>query len=439
MTDLQIVIVHDNNPADTAWSKRLQSALDRDFGKRPLLDENKPTVRRVAGYQKLPAPKTLGALSLVLLVLPAEGCEFTDDHRKRIEEFCKSPTVGGDRIIPVPSERSHKGRPPAPLDTIVAADFVDPANAAAVAVFATGVLNKLCLRVPSEHRSVFVSYRQKHGQFWSEKIAAGLVQRGYKVWRDFNRDSDDQKLIRAGSKAQETIHKAIREHAFVLVIDTPGAHLSTWVDEEVQSAIKYARPVLPVVIESPEGGDSGEIPVPPKKGGRFRALSDEQVEVRITNADQIAAGGGLSALDAAFFNRLETAMADRLLGLLRTQRRLIQAAREQLTGSRFDWSPVVEEQLLFNAVYRCDSNDFPRLALRFLVQCVPYGTVMDSTITNLAAQWAKQKLPHQYCLIVHQTGISPAEKGRLLEHSGGHVIVMQPDELPRIQRIFSIA
>jgi len=147
MTDLQISIVHDDNPADADWSARLRSALEHDFENRPLLEEDKPTVRRVAGFQKLPLPAALGALSPVFLVLPAAGRGFTAGERRRIEKFLKSSAPGDDRIIPVPSERSHKGRPPAPLDTIVAADFVDPANAAAVEVFATGVLNKLCLRI----------------------------------------------------------------------------------------------------------------------------------------------------------------------------------------------------------------------------------------------------------------------------------------------------
>ena len=437
MTDLQIFIVHENNPADAAWSAQLQSALEHDFRNRPLLEE-KPTVRLVAGFEALPLPETLGALSPVLLVLPDAGRGFTVDEQSRLIEFRQSLAPGDDRIIPVPIEQSRAGKPPMPLDDIVAADQVDPANPAAVEVFATGVLNKLCLRVTGQQRSVFISYRTKHGQPWAEKITAGLANRGYQIWRDENQDRDQQKLIQAGSVAQETIQKAIRDHGFVLVIDTLGAHLSKWVDEEIQCAIKYSLPILPVVIDDDTGGSPSEIPVPPKKGGRFRALIDEQVEVRINLTAQHVSASRFDALDAAFFNQLEAAMSDRLLELLRTRRRLIHGAREQLKSLCFRWAPVIEEQLLFGAVYDCDHDETPGLSLRFLVQCVPYGTVMDATIANLASICDHQQLPQQYCLIVHQTGISPAEKRRLLRLSGGHVMVLQPDELSRIPDIISL-
>ncbi len=437
MSDLQVVIVHDNEPGDAYWSAQLAGALAHDFSNRPLLEEQ-PTIRLVAGSAAMPLPDELGALAPVLVVLPTKARGFTTAERDRIMTFRESQTPGDDRIIPVPNEQSRTGQPPEPLGDVVAQGVIDPQDAADVAVFATAVLNKLCLRVAGQKRSVFVSYRTLHGRPWAERVAAGLESRGYKVWRDENPDRDGQKLIQPGSVAQQTIEQAIREHGFVLVVDALGAHLSKWVDEEIQCALKYSLPILPLVIEDDIGAAPSDIPKPPKKGGRFRALSDEQVEVRITDTDQQAVTDRYNALDAAVFDKLERAMSDRLLELLRTRRRLIHAAREQLTSFQFRWSPVVEEQLLFGAVRDCDSDATPGLALRFLVQCVPYGSLMDATIANLASLFAHQQAPHQYCLLVHQTGVSPSEKRRLLRQSGGHVLVMQPDELPHIPAALSI-
>jgi hypothetical protein len=49
---------------------------------------------------------------------------------------------------------------------------------------------------------VFVSYKVSDGKPWAERIADGLVARGYEVWRDELLDRDGQALISPGSTAQ---------------------------------------------------------------------------------------------------------------------------------------------------------------------------------------------------------------------------------------------
>ena len=164
-----------------------------------------------------------------------------------------------------------RDRPPVPLQDIKSF----PLHRDGIQKLATLLLNLVCLRLAGDNRKLFISYKLSDGTPWASGIADGLRQHGYTVWRDDDPDRDGLSMITPGTLAQQTIEDAIRQHGFVLVIDTMEAPLSAWVHVEIETAIRYMIPVMPVVIEDPIGGKNPKLQrVPRLGGGRFESLRE---------------------------------------------------------------------------------------------------------------------------------------------------------------------
>jgi len=159
-------------------------------------------------------------------------------------------------------------------------------------------------------------------------LATALKGRGYEVWRDELKDRDGQPFIGPGSEAQETIQKAILDHGFVLVIDSPEASQSRWVHAEIDTAYAHMLPMLPVVIEdAAQTVGQANIPI----GGRFQVLREMQRQVRVTVAHQT--GKTIQqVMNAAWLDGLEKAMSEVLLGHLRSRLILTREAEHRFKG-----------------------------------------------------------------------------------------------------------
>lgn len=77
---------------------------------------------------------------------------------------------------------------------------------------------------------VFISYRRSDGTAVAQALSDYLTARGYLVFLD-TRDVD------AGEVVQRRIHEEIQAHDLVLLINSPDAYTSSWVEEEIQAAL----------------------------------------------------------------------------------------------------------------------------------------------------------------------------------------------------------
>lgn len=436
MTDIKVYVLFDQ--ADNSIVIRLKDSLEKEFGSRlPVSD--RPEIDLREGLTNLPNLCDMSDLSQVLVILP--GRSFTVEEQTKIKAFRQSFPNRDVRLVPV-AIGPGRNVPPPPLDDLVSFKDLDLGDQDQIQHLATLTLNLLCLRVASAHRSVFISYRLKDGQHWATKISEGLEARGYQIWLDENLDRDGQSLVTVGSPAQQTIEQAILQHGFVLVIDTSQAPFSHWVHEEVNMSIQHMLPMLPVVVEDPVGGDP-KIEQVPRLGGRFRALRELQHEVRLTITDLDAAfhatGDHYNAMEGTFFDRLELEMNQRLLEHLRSRRRLIREAQRRFEALRFQWEPVSDSHLLYRATSDLDGDISPSLVFRVLVQCAPYSALLDDHVGNLCAFFRQREEPHQYCVLIHQTASCPADKRRLVSMRGGHVILLQPDEIDNLPFLIQLA
>ena len=281
MADIRIVLIsNDDKPSpDADWAAqfapRLQAEID---ARKPAI---RPVVQVAAGFSKLPSIEELGPLSVVALVLPDTKRGFLQPEAEKIAAFQQSRSRGDIRLIPLARE-SGRNVPGPPLNGIVSQKIPDPIQTVDLQRLATFLLNLIGLRLGGAERKLFISYTTRDGAQGvglqaAAHLATVLKDRGYQVWRDQLTDRDGQPFIGPGTEAQETIEKAILDHGFALVIDSPAAPQSTWVHAEIDTAYAHMLPMLPVVIEDTVNtAGEGNIPI----GGRFHVLQQMQRQQR---------------------------------------------------------------------------------------------------------------------------------------------------------------
>lgn len=141
-------------------------------------------------------------------------------------------------------------------------------------------LARLLLRelgVHESQRGVFLSHRRQDGLVVADQLHDALMKAG---WTPFV----DRFGVDIGRNVQNRIDEALEESAFLLLLETPGAQESPWVEHEVLYAldhhmgvaivnIKGAKP-LPVVADLPRYSiPDGEV----SSSGTHLKLSDEAV------------------------------------------------------------------------------------------------------------------------------------------------------------------
>ena len=415
--DTTVNLVYDK--VNKSQADGIHAELDRIFSNIP---KDRPRLQHFPDLESLPNPSRIGALSLVLFIIPEPTRTLTASEQDRLASYRKMLGADEVRFVPV-----NLGNPPSTMPSQLAGVFAfrysDHPNARqAIDRLAVLVQNLLYLRVASTSRRVFLSYKISDGKDAALRLEDELTKRGYSVWRDEQLDRDGFSQITPGSSLQKQIESAIVQQGFVLVVDTHEAPKSTWVNEEISLAIRYLLPVLPVVIENPA------YPAPPRLGGRFKPLRDKQRQV--PERGNVA----LSDMDAAFFDVLEVTMSDVLLEHFRTRRMLVADASSFFEGERFTFVPVdgKDGRLLYTAEKDLDGAVTPGLKLRALCQCAPYEVLLPESVANLTADLARSSTAHQYGVLLHQTPAERYEREQLLASSSGNVMLLKPDELDQV-------
>lgn len=88
--------------------------------------------------------------------------------------------------------------------------------------------------------NIFISYSKVDSDF-AIKLADDLVLSGFSVWID--------REIQVGKSWQETIERRLKEASEVIVILSPSAMKSKWVQHEGALAYGWNKPLFPILIE----------------------------------------------------------------------------------------------------------------------------------------------------------------------------------------------
>jgi hypothetical protein len=108
------------------------------------------------------------------------------------------------------------------------------------------------LGIEDRDRRVFISHKRDDGLGAAEQLHDHLTHAGFRPFID-------RFAIRSGEGVQANIADALEDHAFLLLLETPLAHTSDWVFDEVDYALSHTMGIL--ILQWP--GDPAPVPGSP--------------------------------------------------------------------------------------------------------------------------------------------------------------------------------
>lgn len=251
------------------------------------------------------------------------------------------------------------------------------------------------LGIEDRQRKVFISHRRDDGLGAAEQLHDRLTHFGFQPFID-------RFAISGGVDVQSEIADALEDHAFLLLLETPLAHTSDWVYDEVDYALSHTMGVLIARWPGDVQGVPGSSGIPRLQISESELVTDEHNFDVFTEA-------GLDHL----VSRVEEAHA---LGLVRRRRMLVRSIEEAAHAagvascvSLQDWRLLVE-----TAEGRLVVGTTPRLP-----------TAIDLQHVDEAAAEIGAELPS---LLVHSARLLSDRLSRHLQWvSGGRRMSMIPE------------
>ena len=230
----------------------------------------------------------------------------------------------GGFVIPVALD-SAVPRPPdiiGPLKALVWDDNAKGPNGALVQ--RVRVLLGLSLR-RSEYQ-VFISYSSRDGKEVAAELYKQLAECGFHPWLDEAQDN-----LPSGSDVQDEIHKQLTHAGLVLLVDTPMAPASRYINEEVDIAIAALLPILPIVV----GRDDVS---------RFVALQGLRRRIHVDRDRH-----NMQALSQEEWATVADGIERLLTEIYRRRIRVPQETARTFRRYHYSWSPIDEPKNLFKA------------------------------------------------------------------------------------------
>jgi hypothetical protein len=168
------------------------------------------------------------------------------------------------------------------------------------------------LGIEERDRRVFISHKRDDGLGAAEQLHDHLTHAGFRPFID-------RFAIRSGEAVQDSIADALEDHAFLLLLETPLAHTSEWVFDEVDYALSHTMGIL--ILRWP--GDP--VPVPGSPGLPRLQMEEDDLFKDDHDYDVLTT----AALDAVVA-RVEASHAQ---GLVRRRRMLVRSIEEAARAS----------------------------------------------------------------------------------------------------------
>lgn len=171
------------------------------------------------------------------------------------------------------------------------------------------------LGIEERQRRVFISHRREDGLGAAEQLHDQLTHFGFQPFID-------RFAIRQGRDVQGEIANALEDHAFLLLLETPLAHTSEWVFDEVDYALSHTMGIL--IVSWPD------VPVPVPGSSRLDRLT-------LTSQDLTTDEHGYDVLTGAGLDRIVAEVeASHALGLVRRRRMLVKSVEESARAAGVD-------------------------------------------------------------------------------------------------------
>lgn len=168
------------------------------------------------------------------------------------------------------------------------------------------------LGIEDQQRRVFISHKREDGLGAAEQLHDRLAHSGFSPFID-------RFAIRAGVAVQAAIADALEDHAFLLLLETPLAHTSDWVFDEVDYALSHTMGTL--ILQWPGN--------PPPVPG-----SIEVPRLRLSSADLATDSHDYDILTEAALDTVVGAVeAAHAQGLVRRRQMLVRSIAEAALAS----------------------------------------------------------------------------------------------------------
>lgn len=219
------------------------------------------------------------------------------------EALVAEALASGCPVIPVVDDLASYGSAvPASLSGINGFEWQGTHSADALALLLLEELG-----IEDKQRRVFISHKRDDGLGAAEQLHDRLTHHGFVPFID-------RFAIRSAARVQEAIADALEDHAFLLLLETPLAHTSDWVFDEVDYALSHTMGTL--ILQWP--GDPNPVPGSKGLGRSLLAPSDLMTDAH-----------GYDILTDAALDRIvaEVEMAH-AQGLVRRRRMLVRSVEE---------------------------------------------------------------------------------------------------------------
>jgi len=168
------------------------------------------------------------------------------------------------------------------------------------------------LGIEEQQRRVFISHKRDDGLGAAEQVHDRLTHHRFLPFID-------RFAIPNGERVQEKIADALEDHAFLLLLETPDAHTSDWVFDELEYALSHGMGVLILSWPNVSTEVAGSAGIP---------------RIRLTDDDIEQDTHGFEVLNSSALDRLVgTVEATHAATLCRRRRYLITSIQEAATAA----------------------------------------------------------------------------------------------------------
>jgi hypothetical protein len=303
----QLLLIHND---ENEWADEVERAV-RSHSDATWLDQDK--VERVAD---LPQG---GAHEVVALYLATEAAR--DDPV--LVGMLESVIGRGVVVVPVVRESDRFDR--------VVPELLSPINALTWEASGADVSHYVlaALGLAESERQLFISYRRSDAALIAEALWHRLSERRFDVFLD-------RFSVPPGVDFQRQLQRELADKAFVVVIESPAAAASPWVEYEVSYALTHQIGVMALTLPT----------VPP--GGGFGAVA-EPFRIRLDQDQDLEGRGDGTALSQSGLDRIVRAieLAHEQV-LIRRRAQLIGATRVEFRLAGWEVRELPDWSLLVN-------------------------------------------------------------------------------------------
>lgn len=239
--------------------------------------------------------------------------------------------------------------PPAPISHLKSANIF---RANADRLLINRILALIGHRVRARDTSIFISYRSVDESI-AMQIENQLKELGYDTWRDEAKDEFDEfGNILFGDEVQEVIEENLKKASMLLLLESPSATESNWINKEIEIALANFVPILPVCFKREGERNRGSNFIQLRELGRYFDLA---YSTSLNKEDH-----------EGITEELEMFLSD----IYAKQHELPFLAQAIFTHAGYQWSKFIQEYPIYKSV-----KPTPRGSMKTISHCSVYDGI----------------------------------------------------------------